>query len=78
MPKKSPTKKKSQPTPRRTASKAASLRGPLPPYGVPIREAMARGDVREMRRVAASARKWLKEVQSALDGMDKSIKDLDG
>jgi hypothetical protein len=39
---------------------------------------MARGDVREMRRVAASARKWLKEVQSALDGMDKSIKDLDG
>jgi hypothetical protein len=77
MQKKAATKTKSK-QPRRAAAKAVSRGGPLPPYGVPIREAIAGGDVREMRRVAASARKWLKDVQSALNGMEKSLKDLEG
>jgi hypothetical protein len=73
----SPTKAKSK-QPQRAAAKALSPSGPLPPYGVPIREAIARGDVREMRRVAASARKWLKDVQASLHAMEKSMKDLEG
>jgi len=52
--------------------------GPLPPYGVAIRDAIARGDVREMRSVAATTRKWLKDVQAALDAMEKSVKALEG
>jgi hypothetical protein len=77
--KKSPslTKTKSK-QPRRAANKALSKGGPLPPYGVPIREAIARGNVREMRRVAASARRWLKDIQASLDAMEKSMKDLEG
>lgn len=56
------------------AAKSASISGAMPPYGVPIREAIARGDKQEMRRVAASARKWLKDVQAALDRLDKASK----
>ena len=48
--------------------------GVLPPYGDPIRAAIARGDTREMKNVAASARKWLSNVQSALDQLDSAIK----
>lgn len=57
-----------------TSSKAI---GPLPPYGVAIRDAIARGDVREMRQVATVARKYLKDVQAALDAMEKSVRDLE-
>lgn len=71
------TKTKSQ-KPRRVKTKPLSKGGPLPPYGVPIREAIARGNVPEMRRVAASARKWLKDIQASLDAMEKSMKDLEG
>ncbi len=60
------------------AQAATTTKGQLPPYGVPIREAMARGDVREMRRVAASARKWVSDTQAALDAMEKALKDLEG
>jgi Domain of unknown function (DUF1843) len=56
----------------------AAAAGPLPPYGVAIRDAISRGDTREMRRVAASARKWVKDVQAALDRMEKSLSDLEG
>lgn len=60
-------------------SRAAAARpvgGALPPYGPPIRDAMARGDVAEMKRVAASARKWLKDVQGALDKLDQRVAKL--
>lgn len=62
----------------RPAGGRASPAGPLPPYGVAIRDAIARGDAREMRRVAASARKWVKDMQAALDRMEKSLGDLEG
>lgn len=52
---------------------AAAARGPLPPYGPPIKEAIARGNVAEMKKLAASTRKWLKDVQAALDRLEKAI-----
>jgi len=68
---------------RKTTKKAAkkstkkALRpdtGALPPYGDPIRKAIARGDAREMKNVAASARKWMADVQAALDQLDSALK----
>ena len=75
--KKSPTKTKPKKT-QRAALKRSATSGPVPPYGVAIREAIERGDVREMRRVAAAARKWQKNVETALARMEKSMKDLGG
>jgi hypothetical protein len=65
---------------RKTQAGAAKLSasGPLPPYGVPIREAIASGDVKKMRKVAASTRKWIKDVQASLDAMEKSMGKLGG
>jgi len=68
--KKTGAKKSTKPS---TAS-ARVESGPVPPYGDPIRAAIARGDTREMKNVAASARKWLADVQSALDKLDSAIK----
>jgi hypothetical protein len=48
--------------------------GPVPPYGDPIRGAIARGDVQEMKNTAASARKWVADVQAALKQLDSAIK----
>ncbi len=56
-------------------SAAASVQsGAVPPYGDPIRKAIARGDQREMKNVAASARKWLSDVQAALAQLDGALK----
>ena len=54
------------------ASRAGAA-GAVPPYGPPIREAMARGDAQEMRRVAASARKWIRDAQAALEKLEQRI-----
>ena len=64
--KKSGTKKSSK-----KSLKAQS--GAVPPYGDPIRQAIARGDAQEMKNVAASARKWMSDVQSALDKLDSAL-----
>jgi hypothetical protein len=48
--------------------------GPVPPYGEAIRKATARGDAREMKNAAASARKWLADVQAALAQLDSALK----
>ena len=61
---------------KKSTKKSAAARvesGPVPPYGDPIRAAIARGDTREMKNVAASARKWMAEVQSALDQLDSAL-----
>ena len=61
---------------KKSTKKIAAARvesGPVPPYGDPIRAAIARGDTREMKNVAASARKWMAEVQSALDQLDSAL-----
>jgi hypothetical protein len=59
------------------SSKKSSARaesGAVPPYGDPIRQAIARGDQREMKNVAASARKWISDVESALEELDGAMK----
>jgi len=57
-----------------TKRSSAPTSGAVPPYGDPIRKAIARGDQREMKNVAASARKWVADVQSALDQLDGALK----
>ena len=74
-----PTKKTST---KKTASKskksgkagARAATGAVPPYGDPIRAAIARGDAREMKNVATSARKWLSDVESALAQLESALK----
>jgi hypothetical protein len=59
---------------KKSSASASVASGPVPPYGDPIRKAIARGDQREMKNVAAAARKWLSDVQSALDQLDSALK----
>ncbi|HLM23983.1 MAG TPA: DUF1843 domain-containing protein [Pyrinomonadaceae bacterium] len=67
------TAKKS--TKRSSKTKAAQPdTGPVPPYGEAIRGAMARGDTQEMKNVAASARKWITDAQSALTELESALK----
>ena len=65
-----PTKK---PPSSKKSSKSSARIGPVPPYGIAIREAVARGDAAEMKKVAAAARKHLTDVQSALDKLTAAI-----
>jgi hypothetical protein len=68
------TRKRSSQLPTKIGKATAAIKsGPLPPYGIAIRQAIARGDLREMRSVATSARQYLSRVQSALDGLEKAI-----
>ena len=48
--------------------------GQVPPYGIAIREAIARGNTSEMKKLAASSRKWLTDAQSALEQLESSLK----
>ena len=73
MPARKPAKK-SATTKKKSTKRSAPQTGPVPPYGDPIRKAIARGDAREMKNVAASARKWLSDVQAALDQLDSALK----
>jgi hypothetical protein len=56
-----------------TAAAARPASGAVPPYGEAIRQATARGDQAEMRKAAASARKWIKDAQTALDKLEKRL-----
>jgi len=56
------------------AKAAQPATGPVPPYGEAIRGAMARGDAQEMKTVAANARKWMSDVQSALKELEGATK----
>jgi len=55
------------------ASAARAASGAVPPYGEAIRQATARGDEAEMRKAAASARKWIKDAQAALETLEKRL-----
>lgn len=57
----------------KSAASATSTVGTIPPYGLAIRDALTRGDASEMKRVAASARKYLREVSAAADKLDKAL-----
>lgn len=72
MPARKTTKKAAKKSTKKKAAPPET--GPVPPYGDPIRKAIARGDAREMKNAAASARKWMADVQAALDELDSAMK----
>jgi Domain of unknown function (DUF1843) len=75
------TRKKAPQTRKASAKSKLSGRvatGPVPPYGDPIHKAIARGDLREMKTLAISTRKWLSQVNSALAELEASIKKAGG
>jgi len=49
-----------------------------PLYALPILEAVARGDVGEMRKLSKEARKQIADVTKALHSMDSAIMKLSG
>ena len=76
-----PTRKRSTSTSKlaRVSKKISATRGengPVPPYGDPIRQAIARGDLQEMRKVAASTRRWLKSINTLLARLERQIEKL--
>ena len=74
MPARKPTKAGKKSTKKSSKSLAAKPEtGPVPPYGEVIRGAVARGDVQEMKDLAASSRKWISDVQSALKQLESAI-----
>ena len=72
MPARKAAKKSTKKTSKAKAARPET--GPVAPYGDPIRKAVARGDVQEMRSVAANARRWVSDVQAALNELDSAIK----
>ena len=72
-----PARKTTKKSTKKAGSKAKAAQpatGPVPPYGEAIRGAIARGDAQEMKNVAASARKWMSDVQSALKQLEGATK----
>lgn len=71
-----PARKTAKKSTKKSAGKAKAQpdAGPVPPYGEAIRGAIARGDAQEMKNVAASARKWITDAQSALKQLDGALK----
>ena len=73
------TTKKSKKTANKSSKKTTKTSGrvetgQVPPYGEVIRGAIARGDMQGMRNAAASARKWIADVQSALAQLESAMK----
>jgi hypothetical protein len=65
--------------PARKPIKKSSVKKPVKPvlvplYAVPIYNAIARGDLQEMRKLAVQGRKHIKDVQSALAALEKKLK----
>lgn len=61
------------------SKKASSAKsGALPPYGVPINEAIASGNLREMKAMATRTRKHIADVQRALKALEGKIGKLGG
>ena len=61
---------------KKSARSVATLPGNVPPYGEPIRQAIARGDVKEMKRLAASTKIYVGDLQAALDKLDQALSSL--
>ena len=74
--KKGAKKARKAPAKSRVATDISS--GRMMPYGPPIFDAIARGDLNEMRQVAAATRKWLNDVQTAVTALETNIKKLGG
>jgi len=55
---------------------AESERGPVPPYGPPIQEAIAKGDLAKMKQLASDAEAYLQQagdVRAALEYLKLEI-----
>ena len=55
---------------------AQAERGPVPPYGAAIQQAIAKGDLANMKQVAAAAEQHLQhtgDVRAALDALKVEI-----
>ena len=74
--KKAPQTRKASAKKNLSAARVAS--GPVPPYGDPIHKAIARGDLREMKTLASSTRKYVAELNAALAKLEASIKKAGG
>lgn len=70
---KSPTKKTAA---KPSGKKSGASSGVQPLYAVPIYAAAARGNVQEMKKLAAQARKQINDVTAALGALEKNIKKL--
>jgi Domain of unknown function (DUF1843) len=57
----------------KSAKASDPIGGPLPPYGVPIKAAIAGGNLREMKAMATQTRKHIAEVERALKGLEREI-----
>ena len=68
-----PTSKKAPNKGSSSKGTAAIKGGAVPPYGIAIRDAIARGDSRNMKQVSTYSRKYLKAVESALDRLEKAL-----
>jgi hypothetical protein len=76
MPTKKAAKKR---TAKKTSKKATTpMSGRAEMYAPPIRDAIARGDLNEMRDMARRARKHIQEVQTALTALESSMKKRQG
>ena len=62
---------------KKAAKKAGAGKRPtspaVPPYGPPIRDAIARGNLAEMKSLAARTRKYVAEVERAVKALDGKI-----
>ncbi len=69
-----PTRKTSKVSTVKTSKKPSAIEKPIRPlYGIPIYDTIKRGDAAEMKKMAAQARKHVKEVQTALAALEKKI-----
>ena len=75
-----PTRKVSKKPARKSASAKgnpldlkAIQAGQIVLYAIPIRDAITRGDLAEMKQLAALARSHVKDVQTALTKLEKSL-----
>ena len=67
-------KKTTKKSAKHLGARATVPTGQVPPYGEVIRGAIARGDMQGMRNAAASARKWVADVQKALAELESAMK----
>jgi hypothetical protein len=78
-----PTRKATTKSARKTSAKATSKgkavdlqaikAGRMEMYGPPIRDAIRRGDLNEMKELATLARTHIKEVEAALAQLEKAL-----
>lgn len=57
---------------------SAARGGPVPPYGVPINQAIAGGNLREMKAMAVRTRKYIADLGRALKALDGAIEKRKG